>query len=122
MKTGKRLRKILVCVLAAALLFSTEISLVPADTPVDQGAGQPETMQADQNLPEEQAADAMDAYTLKDTVSPKGTTIHLFDYWISDNWDDPDDERTTDSLRGLIRDISSGLEEGWKSPRIPVLE
>ena len=51
MKTGKRLRKILVCVLAAALLFSTEISLVPADTPVDQGAGQPETMQADQNLP-----------------------------------------------------------------------
>lgn len=101
MKTGKRLRKILVCVLAAALLFSTEISLVPADTPVDQGAGQPETMQADQNLPEEQAADAMDAYTLKDTVSPKGTTIHLFDYWISDNWDDPDDERTTDFSKGI---------------------
>ena len=101
LKTGKRLRKILVCVLAAALLFSAGISLVPADTPVEQGAGQPETMQADQNLPEEQAADAMDAYTLKDTVSPKGTTIHLFDYWISDNWYDPDNEPTTDFSKGI---------------------
>ncbi len=88
-------------------LYQGEYSVkaVPAGVSLSKEAAPLEVTVVAGGASELSTMEELEQYTVKDTVSPKGTTINLFDYWLTEEDDRDDKQYVNDRLKGEIKEL-----------------